>query len=444
MAEAFNGAGPLALDPRAIGMLFDLPTPLALELRGEAAVLSVVGPLHHHPVVLFPSYDGAKAAIRTALDAGARVIVMAIDSPGGTVSGCFDSALEIRAMVDAAGARLISYVDGLSASGGYALACAGHEIVIPPAGIAGSIGVIEAIEDHTARDAAEGRRFTVITSGARKADGNPHNETQPEAVAATQAIVDRLAAEFFAMVEILRGVPAAEVQALEARLVVGADAVAVRLADRVATLDEILAEVSASAVVPETEGGKAEDVKDEELIAALKARAEGDGEDAAKARKALAALEGEPDGDEPKGDKEHKEPDGDEPKAAAARIAELEAKLETSKREALIGGRSDLSASVRTFLASQPLPVVEGYLKAHPAAKTPAAAAELGARPTVGNVSASSRDEFDDFLDMATGKISPEALVGFSKLSGQENQFFCRAMTPAQARARLALKGGDQ
>lgn len=205
------------------------------------AVVEIRGVLMHHADnPFFDSYDDIRARVAMALGEGARTIVLAIDSPGGLLSGMLDAAVGIRRACDATGARLVAYVDGQACSAAYALACVADELVVSSTAIVGSIGVLDTLLDVTAADAASGLRYSVVASGDRKTDGNPHTETTSDELAATQARVDELAAIFFDHVAAYRPITSEQVRALQAAALAANRAVEVGLADRVASLDDLL------------------------------------------------------------------------------------------------------------------------------------------------------------------------------------------------------------
>lgn len=409
---------PLALNPRAFGMvLFEPPeAPTAKHLEGGIALVEVQGPLMHHPDPCADSYDAIKGRVVGAIAEGARKIVLSIDSPGGLVSGCFDTADEIRAACDASGVELYAYVDGQATSAAYALACVASKVYVPSTGIVGSIGVIDALVDATAQDAAFGLTYSIVASGARKADGNPHAATTDAAVAAAQARVDSLASLFFDHVAKRRGIATEKLAALQAGLVHGAEAVSAGLADGVASLDQVLALVrtgadaaAASAQTNPPQEANTMDDNEKAYRASLQAVVDDENADAkAKARASaiLAAMDGEPDGDEPKKDEEskaaegddekkHDEPDGDEKAQAIAalaktgnsleaRVSSLEAQLESERKSALRASRPDVAKSVHDALSVLPLAQYSSALGKIEKPKKAQPAATASVRPTLG------------------------------------------------------------
>lgn len=357
----FAPTGAVAIAPAAFGLFFEALEQPGAEMRDGVSVLPIRGPLMHHQDWWCDSYEAIRARVDTALSAKPKALVLAIDSPGGLVSGCFETADAIRDACARAGVPLVAFVDGQATSAAYALACAAERIVVPSTGIVGSIGVIEAMVDVTAQDAAFGVRVELVTSGARKADGHPHIQMSPEAVATTQARVSELAEIFFARVATSRRIGADAVRAMQAGIVTGASAVGAGLADEVATLDQLLARLASGAVEPTT-GETMSDYQD--ALAKLRKAAEGDDEEAADAKKMLAALDESGEEDKPAEEPKDEAKANAHTRVAGAlagsmstlerNVAELMAQAETAKKEALFASRPDLAKAVVKELADLP------------------------------------------------------------------------------------------
>lgn len=238
----------LAIRPEALAYEHDEPRKQPFELRDGVALVRIEGPLTHHAGWWCDSYDEIKGRVSAALDARPRALMLVIDSPGGDVSGCFETSREIRQMAAAAGVPVSTYVDGMAASAGYALACCGSTIYTPQTAILGSIGVISGLVDMTEALTSWGVRVRLVTSGARKADGHPYQPITDDAVSALQTMIDTLAGLFFQHVAETRshaGLSIESIRALQAGIVLGVDAKRAGLADEVvATLDEALALVA--------------------------------------------------------------------------------------------------------------------------------------------------------------------------------------------------------
>lgn len=409
-AVCYMPVGQVALEPSAFGMVFEKPFANATTVVHDdspVAKVEIRGPLEHHENFFFDSYDAIKSRVANALKSSAKCVLLSIDSPGGAVSGCFDTVTELRRMSAEAGKPIHAYVDGQACSAALAIAFAATQVHVPPTGIVGSIGVFETLIDRTAQDAAIGEKYTMISSGARKLDGNPHTPVSDEAIEARKALVDATADQFFALVSKYRNISIADVAAMNGAMFCGQKAIDVGLADTVATEDQVMALLAAEAEgtgsplpVAANVGEKTMDYK--EAIAALRKCAEGDDEDAKKAKRALSAWDEEPKKDEPKKNEAKatsdpepkpeekkdeakaaappadKDPDKDgdvDAKALASSVVQLgetvrnlqakeTARAEASERSQLLASRPDMAPEVDAFYAKQPLALMRAAYQA--------------------------------------------------------------------------------
>jgi len=318
MPNRFTPKGPLALEPQAFGFLLPTPMNLAVARRDNVAVVPVRGPMMQHSDPFADSYEALRGRVAEALDPKPAAVLLQVDSPGGVVAGAFETATQIREMCDEAGVPLHAYVEGQATSAGYALACVAQHVMVSSTGMVGSIGVINALVDTTAADEAMGVRFTMITSGARKADTNPHVSTTDDAVTAAQQIVSGMAAVFYAHVARFRDLDVGTIEALQAGLFFGNGAVTLGLADGVGSFNDALAMAAdartAAVVSPQATENPNMGKPMEDALTALRKAAEGDNEEEAKkARAALAALEDE------ERDEEATDDEGEEAKATEER-----------------------------------------------------------------------------------------------------------------------------
>ena len=233
----------LAIDQRADVMLLEMSPIRPNEMHGAACVMWISGPLEHRVCPYGDSYESIRQRFGEALASDAECILIRMDSPGGVVSGLNQAVYDMTRAKVANKKPVYVYVDELTCSAAYALACVADEIIIPPSGVAGSIGVISALVDQVAADKAMGLNFVTITSGARKADGHAHVPVSEEAVAEEQRRVAQLAAQFYDIVSRARGLSVARVKGYEAGVFLGKEAVRVGLADQVAGWEELLAQI---------------------------------------------------------------------------------------------------------------------------------------------------------------------------------------------------------
>lgn len=194
---------------------------LAPQLRPGYAVVTIHGALTNHRerpaegCLAFDCYDGILERVRAALVMDAPTVVLEVDSPGGHWAGALDAAQTIRAASERAGKRLVAFVSGQCLSAAYALACAGEHIFATPGSLIGSIGLVEAILDQTMADKAMGHRWEFVTTGKRKADGNPHTSMSSEALWARLKLINSLGQTFFEFVAERRNLSAAKVKSFD-------------------------------------------------------------------------------------------------------------------------------------------------------------------------------------------------------------------------------------
>ena len=462
----YDRQGFLALDPKAFMEMFVEASQSENIATSDATIVEIMGPLEHHSGWFCDSYDAIGDRVSAACQAAPQTIILKIDSPGGDVSGCFDTAREIKAKCAAAGKTLIAYVDGSTCSAAYALACAASTIVIPEGGIAGSIGVISTRVDVSGMDTQMGVKFSLITSGARKADGHPHTVMSDAELASSQTLVDALAGVFFQLVADSRPMSVADVKALQANVFHGADAVAKGLADKVQSFDELLASLAAGADTGAVMADDKENDMDTARAALEKAAKSEDEAEAKRAKKALAAMdasdEGEPDGDEP--DEDDKKKDAKAARAGrvsastatglassldelSKRLARFEQEREASDRSAFLATRGDLSKDLLKALQEQPLADVKRIVNAIPAPKKQSAAhaanaptinATRGDDQGVGGGSRLPKEESEELArQMGLGKAK-----GAIKHEG--NRMYLGVMTAEQAREYAATRKTKQ
>jgi ClpP class serine protease len=400
VAHKFERQGLLAFDPRAVFDVFFAPPARDNVTQGDVEIVSVAGPLEHHAGMWCDSYDAVTARVSAALDGPARTVVMKIDSPGGLVSGAFETARTLRSKAQATGKSLVAYVDGSCCSAAYALASAADRIVASETSVVGSIGIIDTRVDATALDAAQGIRYAFVTSGTRKADGNPHAPLSAAELVEKQSLVDDVAAVFFALVRDLRGIDAAP---LEARVFVGAAAKTAGLVDEITSFGNLLASFAGPAL------GVAMSTYSE-ARAALEEIAKGDDDEAKRAQRALAAMDDDDEEPEAAADEEpeaaaESDPDPDpddekkpDPEASAsapgsstasassssltlrAMAAELQrahverGNTDASERSKLLASYPNLAPGLKRLLASAPIAEVKEVIASLPKpARAPAA-----------------------------------------------------------------------
>lgn len=457
-------------------------------IEGAWAVVDICGPLCQRADWCFDGYDAVIARVKAALTAESDTIVLRIDSPGGDFPGSLEAARDIRSMVAAAGKRLIAFTDSQALSAGYGLACAASEIVITPSAYVGSIGVWAALADMTEANRMSGLNVVIVPSGERKADRNPNVPVTADTVAALQSEVDAMAALFFAAVSDSRKVPLAAIEGHQGAMLIGAQAVAARLADRVVN--------SWSEFVNTPQGRTTEsNMTKAEMRKALAAMAAEGDEDAKRSLKAWddsekkdsdakAASEDEDkkDGDakassdedsdkkkdvdakaakaSDEDDSSEKKKDGDA-KAAALSLHALAAELhamkaaaasekESTERAKLLASRPDITGTVRASLERAPIAFVRDACANWPRAKG-AVSASVAATTPGGTRGEAQKDDGETPLanlgddDFIARKMNGSSVGGGVETRRGGRELVLGFMSPKDveaAAARLAKKEG--
>lgn len=206
------------------------------------AVVSITGTLVHKFGYITPQcgmtgYDGIVRSMRLAMsDPEVKGVLLDIDSPGGEVSGAFDTADLIARMGKIKPVWALASDTATSAA--YLLASACSRRLITQTGTVGSIGVVVAHRCVDKKLQTEGVEITLIHSGSHKVDGNPY-EVLPEAVRRdVQARIDETRMMFADKVSASTGIPRKSVLATEARTYDGEEAVRIGLADSVINYED--------------------------------------------------------------------------------------------------------------------------------------------------------------------------------------------------------------
>ncbi|NYZ70223.1 S49 family peptidase, partial [Endozoicomonas sp. SM1973] len=208
------------------------------------AIIPVVGTLTHKYGHLDPysgmtGYDGIQRKLAEAInDSDIQGILLDINSPGGSVSGCFDLA---DLIYQARQYKPIwALVDEQACSAAYALASAANEIILPRTGMVGSIGVLLAHTDQSELLAKEGINVTLIHAGAHKADGNPFEPLPNNVKADLQSEINDIYGLFIETVSRHRQLDTEAIKNTEAKVFTGQAAIDVGLADRVLPAHQVL------------------------------------------------------------------------------------------------------------------------------------------------------------------------------------------------------------
>lgn len=216
---------------------------------GAVAVIPVYGVLTHRAHALQASTTMTSTEVlASSLRAAANnpeisAIVLDIDSPGGSVFGVQEVGDVIHGL---RGTKpIIAVANAQAASGAYWIASQADELVVTPSGAVGSIGAFMKHTDASEKNARDGIKNTYVYAGKFKVEGNPDGPLEGEGLAHAQGMVDSFYTAFVRAVSKGRGVSVDTVRGPdfgEGRMVLARNAVAQGMANRIATLDQVIAD----------------------------------------------------------------------------------------------------------------------------------------------------------------------------------------------------------
>ena len=176
-----------------------------LQVEDGIGVVAIEGPILRKPGLFARIFMGATdseeigTALREAADRpDIHAVFLDIDSPGGTVAGTPELAAAVSALNDKK--PVYAFSSGLMCSAAYWIASQARAIYATPSARVGSIGVVQAVIDDSARLHAAGIKVEVFAVGKYKAmgaPGTPLNEDQRELIRSNLA---ETAADFHAAV----------------------------------------------------------------------------------------------------------------------------------------------------------------------------------------------------------------------------------------------------
>lgn len=223
---------------------FSMPERFIYNEDTRTGVIELIGPTTAKPITMMgfdcggANYLHLKQDFESLIEMGAKTIAMIVDSPGGDAYSMSDSADYIRNLLDENGVKLISFIEGMSASAGYGLTCISDEIIGSWDSEAGSIGVLVQLINSSKALEQEGYERTFVTAGKSKVPYAADGSFRPEFIQDIQDKVDTCYKNFTEHVAKHRKMNVADVIATEAKMFYSADAVKLGLMDKVMTSEE--------------------------------------------------------------------------------------------------------------------------------------------------------------------------------------------------------------
>lgn len=230
--------------------------PLASDAKGYTiqdgvAVLPVDGVIAKRANLFMQISGGTSSELigrdfKTALaDPSVHSIILAIDSPGGTVDG----TITLADMVAASTKPVVALASGTMASAAYWIGSAASAVYITDATtVVGSIGVVATHTDVSKSQDAQGIKTTEIAAGKYKRIASSYEPLSTEGRQTIQDQVDYTYALFVDAVAKQRGISAKQVLSdmADGRIFIGQQAIDAGLVDGVSTLDALVQQLNAN------------------------------------------------------------------------------------------------------------------------------------------------------------------------------------------------------
>lgn len=208
-------------------------------------VITIEGALTYKPVQAMCSaagcsYEDLLDTAEDMIEAGAKILVLNVDSGGGQAYGCFEVANELRTMCDEAGVKIYAYNDGCMASAAYAISCVADEVITNPYAETGSIGVLVALLNDSKHLEQEGYTRSFIYAGESKVPFAEDGSWREGFLQDMQAKVDILYGDFINHVNQYTGIEAKIIRGFEAQMYSAKDALSVGLVNSIMTRSEFV------------------------------------------------------------------------------------------------------------------------------------------------------------------------------------------------------------
>jgi protease-4 len=170
-----------------------------------------------------------------------KAVVLRIDSPGGVVGPSQEIHAEVKKL--AARKKVVVSMGSIAASGGYYIACGASKILANPGTITGSIGVLMKFSNLEGLLGKIGMKAFTLKTGKFKDVGSPARPMTDQEKVMLQGVIDNTHSQFVRAVAEGRKLPEADVRSIaDGRIFTGEQALALKLVDRLGTLQDAIAE----------------------------------------------------------------------------------------------------------------------------------------------------------------------------------------------------------
>ncbi len=199
---------------------------------GNIAIIDIKGPIYTSKEIIEKIHKYKKNRMIKAL-------VIRLETPGGGVAACQEIYEELNKVKEHK--KVVASMGGVTASGGYYIACAADKIIANPGTVTGSIGVVMHISNLEELFKKVGLKFEVIKSGAHKDIGSPSRAMTPKERALLQGVINDVQDQFVEDIVKERNLDKRKVRSLaDGRIFTGRQAKKLGLVDELGNLDDAI------------------------------------------------------------------------------------------------------------------------------------------------------------------------------------------------------------
>ena len=199
---------------------------------GDVAVIDIKGPIYTSKEIIEKIHKYEKSRMVKAL-------IVRLETPGGGVAACQEIYEELNKAKEKK--KIVASMGGVTASGGYYIACAANKIIANPGTVTGSIGVAMHISNLEELFKKVGLKFEVIKSGIHKDIGSPSRPMTPEEKALLQRVINDVHNQFIEVIAKERNLDKKKVRSLaDGRIFTGKEAKELGLVDEIGNLDDAI------------------------------------------------------------------------------------------------------------------------------------------------------------------------------------------------------------
>ena len=208
----------------------------------KLGIMSIDGPLTYRTsgweaMCGGTSYEMLKDQMEYFVQSGAKTVAMLVSSGGGEAYALFDTANYLRTLASENGIKIVSYIDGMSASAAYGLTAISDEIISSSGSMTGSIGVLIQLLNNSKALEKEGYERTFVSAGSEKIPYDKDGSFREGFLEDLQHQVDALYEDFTYHIASYRGLPQDAVKNTEARNYMANEALELGLIDQIMTVE---------------------------------------------------------------------------------------------------------------------------------------------------------------------------------------------------------------